>query len=246
MNSFQTIAILFVFGNLVGCQTVQPVTPILITNEEKNKYITKVEEVVSDSASALVAISGNLPQGDVRQLTEAQVTRLSGLAKPSVAKVEYYSGILKKGDSKAIQKDKEEAFKVDEQTNDLWAMVEERDAELDITRLALAQAEQERKLAFKEKVLWMFSCVGIGLVTLGIILFAVTPIKRGGIFISVGGALLMSSLWIYDSVWFNYIAGIAIALGALDLLFILFKFTFNFIKHKDSVNVANSQQKQQD
>ena len=245
MNSFQTIVILFVFGNLVGCQTVEPVTPIPITNEEKDKYITKVEEVVSDSASALVAIAGNLPEGDVRQLAEAQVTRLSGLAKPSVAKVEYYTGILKKGDSKAIQKDKEEASKVDEQTNDLWAMVEERDAELDTARLALAQAEQERKLAFKEKVLWMFSCAGIGLVTLGIILFAVTPIKRGGIFISVGGAILMSSLWIYDSVWFNYIAGIAVAIGLLDLLFILIKFTLNLVKHKDSVNVASGEQKQE-
>jgi len=241
MNSFQTIAILFIFGNLVGCQSV-PSQPIPISNEEKDKYITKVEEVVSDSASALVAIAGSLPEGDVRQLAEAQVTRLSGLSKPSVAKVEYYSGILKKGDSKAIQKDKEEASKVDQQTNELWAMVEERDAELDAAKLALAQAEKERQLAFKERILWMFSCVGVALVTLGIILFAITPIKRGGIFISVGGAVLMSSLWIYESVWFNYIAGTAVAIGALDLLFILVKLTLNFKKHKDSVDVASGEQ----
>jgi len=210
MNSFQTIAILFVFGNLVGCQTVQPPIPIPITNEEKDKYITKVEEVVSDSASALVAISGSLPQGDVRELTEAQVTRLSGLAKPSVAKVEYYTGILKQKDSKAIQKDKEEASKVDQQTNDLWAMVEERDAELDATKIALAQAEQERKLVFKEKVLWLLTCVGMAVSTAGLLVVAFTPWKTRGLILIAGGATAVASVWVLDSEWFKYIL-IAIA-----------------------------------
>jgi hypothetical protein len=218
MNSFQTIAILFVFGNLVGCQTVQPVTPIPITNEEKDKYITKVEEVVSDSASALVAISGNLPQGDVRQLTEAQVTRLSGLAKPSVSKVEYYTNILKQKDSKAIQKDKEEASKVDEQTNDLWAMVEERDAELDVARLALAQAEQERKLAFKEKVMWLLTCVGMAVSTAGLLVIAFTPWKTRGLILIAGGATAVASVWVLDSEWFKYILITIASLGVCDLI----------------------------
>ena len=221
MNSFQTIAILFVFGNLVGCQTVQPVTPVPITNEEKDKYITKVEEVVSDSASALVAISGNLPQGDVRQLTEAQVTRLSGLAKPSVSKVEYYTNILKQKDSKAIQKDKEEASKVDEQTNELWAMVEERDAELDVARLALAQAEQERKLAFKEKVLWLLTCVGMAVSTAGLLVIAFTPWKTRGLILIAGGAIAVASVWVFSSVWFEYILLSIVVLGCLDLCWIV-------------------------
>jgi hypothetical protein len=220
MNSFQTIAILFVFGNLVGCQTVQPVTPVPITNEEKDKYITKVEEVVSDSASALVAISGNLPQGDVRQLTEAQVTRLSGLAKPSVSKVEYYTNILKQKDSKAIQKDKEEASKVDEQTNDLWAMVEERDAELDVARLALAQAEQERKLAFKEKVLWLLTCVGMAVSTAGLLVIAFTPWKTRGLILIAGGATAVASVWVLDSEWFKYILITIASLGVCDLIWL--------------------------
>ena len=220
MNSFQTIAILFVFGNLVGCQTVQPTTPVPITNEEKDKYITKVEEVVSDSASALVAISGNLPQGDVRQLTEAQVTRLSGLAKPSVSKVEYYTNILKQKDSKAIQKDKDEASKVDEQTNDLWAMVEERDAELDVARLALAQAEQERKLAFKEKVLWLLTCVGMAVSTAGLLVIAFTPWKTRGLILIAGGATAVASVWVLDSEWFKYILITIASLGVCDLIWL--------------------------
>lgn len=223
MNSFQTIAILFVFGNLVGCQTVQPVTPVPITNEEKDKYITKVEEVVSDSASALVAISGNLPQGDVRQLTEAQVTRLSGLAKPSVSKVEYYTNILKQKDSKAIQKDKEEASKVDEQTNDLWAMVEERDAELDVARLALAQAEQERKLAFKEKVMWLLTCVGMAVSTAGLLVIAFTPWKTRGLILIAGGATAVASVWVLSSAWFQYILISIAVLGVLDLLWLVLR-----------------------
>jgi hypothetical protein len=218
MNSFQTIAILFIFGNLVGCQTVQPVTPVPITNEEKDKYITKVEEVVSDSASALVAISGNLPQGDVRQLTEAQVTRLSGLSKPSVSKVEYYTNILKQKDSKAIQKDKEEASKVDQQTNDLWAMVEERDAELDATKIALAQAEQERKLAFKEKVLWLLTCVGMAVSTAGLLVIAFTPWKTRGLILIAGGATAVASVWVLDSEWFKYILIAIASFGVCDLV----------------------------
>ena len=220
MNSFQTIVIFFIFGNLVGCQTVQPITPVPITNEEKDKYITKVEEVVSDSASALVAIVGNLPKGDVRELTEAQVTRLSGLAKPSVSKVEYYAGILKQGDSKAIQNDKDEASKVDEQTNDLWAMVEERDAELDVARLALAQAEQERKLAFKEKVLWLLTCVGMAVSTAGLLVIAFTPWKTRGLILIAGGATAVASVWVLDSEWFKYILITIASLGVCDLVWL--------------------------
>lgn len=216
MNSFQTIAILFVFGNLVGCQTVQPVTPVPITNEEKDKYITKVEEVVSDSASALVAIVGSLPQGDVRELTEAQVTRLSGLAKPSVSKVEYYAGVLKKGDSKAIQKDKDEASKVDAETTALYAMVEQKDFEI---QEAHARADGE----FKQKVLWQFSTAGLGLFVAGVLVVAFTPFKTKGITLMGGGALAMASLWIFDSQWFTWIAGGSIGMVCLSLLVVLIK-----------------------
>lgn len=233
MKCFQTIAILFIFGNLVGCQTVEQVTPIPITNEEKDKYITKVEEVVSDSASALVAIVGSLPQGDVRELTEAQVTRLSGLAKPSVSKVEYYAGVLKKGDSKAIQKDKDEASKVDQQTNELWAMVEERDAELDATKLALAQAEQERKLAFKEKVLWLLTCVGLAVSTAGLLVIAFTPWKTRGLILIAGGATAVASVWVLDSEWFKYILISVAVLGVCDLIWMTLRWQLGRMRSKE-------------
>ena len=226
MKSFQSIAILFVFGMLVGCQTPEPQTPpqvISYTNEEKDKYITKVEEIVSDSASALVAISGSLPQGDVRQLTEAQVTRLSGLSKPSVAKVEYYSGILKQGDSKAIQKDKEEASKVDAETTELYAMVEQKDLEL-------AEANSRADAEFKQKVLWQVSTAGLVIFAVGVGFLAFSPRKASGVILMLSGAGAIGSAWVFESPWFPWVAGFGVGFLVLDLLIIGGVKTYRYLR----------------
>ena len=226
MKSFQTIAILFVFGMLVGCQTANPPTPpqvISYTNEEKDKYITKVEEIVSDSASALVAISGSLPQGDVRQLTEAQITRLSGLSKPSVAKVEYYSGILKQGDSKAIQRDKDEASKVDAETTALYAMVEQKDLEL-------AEANSRADAEFKQKVLWQVSTAGIIIFAIGVGFLAFSPRKASGVILMLSGAGAIGSAWVFESPWFPWIAGAGVGFLVLDLLIIGVVKTYRYLR----------------
>lgn len=226
MKSFQSIAILFVFGMLVGCQTPEPKTPpqaISYTNEEKDKYITKVEEIVSDSASALVAISGSLPQGDVRQLTEAQVTRLSGLSKPSVAKVEYYSGILKQGDSKAIQRDKEEASKVDAETTELYAMVEQKDLEL-------AEANSRADAEFKQKVLWQVSTAGLVIFAIGVGFLAFSPRKASGVILMLSGAGAIGSAWVFESPWFPWVAGFGVGFLILDLLIIGGVKTYRYLR----------------
>ena len=226
MKSFQSIAILFVFGMLVGCQTPEPQTPpqaISYTNEEKDKYITKVEEIVSDSASALVAISGSLPQGDVRQLTEAQVTRLSGLSKPSVAKVEYYSGILKQGDSKAIQRDKEEASKVDAETTELYAMVEQKDLEL-------AEANSRADAEFKQKVLWQVSTAGLIIFAIGVGFLAFSPRKASGVILMLSGAGAIGSAWVFESPWFPWVAGFGVGFLVLDLLIIGGVKTYRYLR----------------
>jgi len=226
MKSFQTIAILFVFGMLVGCQTANPTTPpqvISYTNEEKDKYITKVEEIVSDSASALVAISGSLPKGDVRELTEAQVTRLSGLSKPSVAKVEYYSSILKQNDSKAIQKDKEEASKVDAETTELYAMVEQKDLEL-------AEANSRADAEFKQKVLWQVSTAGLVIFAVGVGFLAFSPRKASGVILMLSGAGAIGSAWVFESPWFPWIAGAGVGFLVLDLLVIGGVKTYRYLR----------------
>jgi hypothetical protein len=203
---------------LMGCTTTAPIVhaPIETKNQEKDKYIDKVESIVSDSASALTAVVPNLAQGNVRGLVEAQVTRLSGVSKPSVAKVEEYTRILKQNDSKAIQKDKDEAAKVDKETDTLWAVVQQKDIELE-------EANTRADAEFKQKVLWKFSMAGLGIFTAGIAVLAFTPFKAKGFTLMGGGALAMASLWIFDSQWFSWIAGVSIGLVALMGVILLLK-----------------------
>ena len=216
--SLQSLSIFLVFVTLTGCSSSPQTTPPLVEtpNKEKDTYIAKVESVVSDSASALTAVVPNLDKGNVRGLVEAQVTRLSGVSKPSVAKVEEYTRILKENDSKAIQKDKDNASKVDAETTALYAMVEQKDFEI---QEAHARADGE----FKQKVLWQFSTAGLGLFVAGVLVVAFSPFKIKGITLMGGGALAMASLWIFDSQWFTWIAGGSIGMVCLSLLVVLIK-----------------------
>ena len=204
---------------LLGCSTAPkplPLAPVETKNQEKDKYITRVEDIVSDSASALTAVVPSLDKGNVRGLVEAQVTRLSGVSKPSVAKVEEYTRIIKQNDSKAVENDKKEASKVDEETTALYAMVEQKDYEL-------AEAHSRADAEFKQKVLWQFSTAGIGLFVVGVLVTAFTPFKKSGAIVMGGGTLAMASLWIFDSQWFTYIAGGSVGLVAVSLLAVLIK-----------------------
>jgi hypothetical protein len=217
--SLQSLTIIFVFVTLVGCSTQpqpQAHLPIETPNKEKDTYITKVESIVSDSASALTAVVPNLAQGNVRGLVEAQVTRLSGVAKPSVAKVEEYTRILTQNDSKAIQKDKDDASKVDAETTALYAMVEQKDFEI---QEAHARADAE----FKQKVLWQYSTAGLGLFVIGVMAMAFTPFKKSASIVMAGGMLAMASAWVFESTWFIWIVGGAIGITTLSILYTMLK-----------------------
>jgi hypothetical protein len=224
--SLQRLAIAFMFVTLAGCTSVSnPVAPIPVEtkNQEKDKYIDKVEAIVSDSASALTAVTPSLPQGNVRGLVEAQVTRLSGVSKPSVAKVEEYTRILKQNDSKAVQKDKDEASKVEKETDDLWAIVQMRDIELEE---ANARADAE----FKQKVLWRVSSIGIAMFAIGVAVTAFTPRKASGVIVSLAGGLAIGSAWIFDSPWFSWIIGAGVGIAVLDILIIGIIKTYRYLR----------------
>ena len=233
--SLQSLSILLVFVTLTGCSSSPPTLPPIVEtpNKEKDNYIAKVESVVSDSASALTAVVPNLAQGNVRGLVEAQVTRLGGVSKPSVAKVEEYTRILKENDSKAVQKDKDEASKVDAETAYLYAMVEQKDFEI---QEAHARADKE----FKQKVLWQFSTAGLGLFVAGVLCTAFTPFKRSGAIVMGGGALAMASLWIFDSQWFAWIVGASLAFVATGLLLVFVKTLKNRNKDNSINNKADA------
>ncbi len=204
---------------LCGCSTAPkplPPAPVEPQNKEKDNYIAKVESVVSDSASALSAVAPVLDKGTVREVVEAQVTRLSGIAKPSVAKTQEFQKIIANNDKKAVEKDKKEASKVEAETEALWIMVEEKDYEL---MEAHARADAE----FKQKILWQFSTAGLGLFVAGLLVVAFTPFKKNGAIVMGGGALAMASLWIFDSQWFTWIAGGSVGIVCLSLLAVLIK-----------------------
>ena len=217
---------------LCGCSTAptpQVPIPVETQNKEKDTYITKVESVVSDSASALTAVVPNLDKGNVRGLVEAQVTRLSGVSKPSVAKVEEYTRILKENDSKAIQKDKDNASKVDAETTALYAMVEQKDWEI---QEAHARADGE----FKQKVLWQFSTAGLGLFTAGLLALAFTPFKKSAGIIMAGGMLAMASAWIFDSAWFTWVMGVSVGVSVIGIAVAIYKDKSNKSADPDSKN----------
>lgn len=225
MRSFQTIAILFLFGNFVGCTPVEQTNtiPLQFENKEKDKYIEKVEQIVSESASALTAISGSLAEGNVRRLVQGQVIRLSGVSKPSVAKVEEYSRMLNQNDSKAIQRDIEEAQKTDAETDALYALVDARDKEIAEANSRAEVAEKKLDIEFKQKILWLLTCVGMGVSTGGLLVIAFTPWKTRGLILIAGGATAVASVWVLSSAWFQYILISIAVLGVLDLLWLVLR-----------------------
>ena len=203
---------------LAGCSTVLQPKEVIIKNNEKDTYITKVEEIVSEAGSALTAVAPTIPAGVSRELVEGQIVRLSGVSKPSVERVESFRTMVKSNDLKAVKKDKEEASKVDAETNHLWAIVEQRDGELAIAQAIADQSEKEKQREIKNKILWMCSCVGGAIFTAGVLVLAFTPRKAAGVVLMLCGSVAVGSAWIFDSPWFPWIAGAGVGFALLDLL----------------------------
>lgn len=204
-----------------GCSTVPkptptPPAPVETKNQEKDKYIDKIEAVVSESASALTAVVPVLNKGTVREVVEAQVTRLSGVSKPSVAKTEEFRRIIAQNDAKAVQKDKEAAAKVDKETDDLWAIVQMRDIELE-------EANTRADAEFKQKVLWQYSTVGLAVFVTGLLAMAFTPFKKSAGIVMLGGMTAMASAWIFESTWFTWIVAVAIGVSVLGVAVAIYK-----------------------
>jgi hypothetical protein len=199
---------------LVGCSTTKPTppAPVIINNKDKDTYIEKVETVISDTASALTAVAPSVPAGVSRELVENQVTRLSGISKPTVERTDNYRKILQSNDQEAVKKDKEEALKVDSETQKLWAIVEEQETAIAIANEIAENAEKQHQLELKEKILWKFSTAGLAMFVLGLAVVAFTPFKKNGGIFMAGGSLAMASMWIFDSKWFTWIVGVSIGL----------------------------------
>ena len=232
--SLQRLTMLFMFVTLVGCTTAPTPTPTIIINKDKDVYIDKVEGIVSEAGAALVAVAPTLPLGISKELVEGQIVRLSGISQPSVEKVESYKKVLSSNDHKAVKEDKEKASKVDAETNALWAVVEQQESAIAIANEIANNAEKEKQREMKDKVLWMFSCIGGAIFVAGVAVLAFTPRKASGVILMLAGGLAIGSAWIFDSPWFPWIAGAGVGFALLDVLVIGITKTYNYLRPSKS------------
>ena len=173
---------------LTGCSTA-PKPPVVVSNNnEKDAYITKVETIVSDSASALVAVSPTIPAGIPREIVEGQVERLSGISKPTDAKVKEFTRIIKEKDSKAVAEDKKNASKVDSETTKLWAEVEKKDKQLTEAIAVREEAQRHLKEERKTTLVLQASLACLGLLVFGVLVIAFSPV----VFLKKAGAILIA------------------------------------------------------
>jgi len=180
---------------LTGCSTA-PKPPVIVSNnEQKDAYITKVEAVVSESASALTAVSPSLPAGIPREIIEGQITRLSGVSKATVDKVKEYERMVREKDQKAVDKDKQKAAKVEEETDKLWAVVEEQNLQIEIEKQLREQAEQTAIEERKTKVAYQASSASLGLLVFGILVTAFSPWKKAGATVIGLSIISFGALW---------------------------------------------------
>jgi hypothetical protein len=184
---------------LCGCSTA-PKPPVVVTNNnEKDSYIKKVEEVVSESASALTAVSPSVPVGIPREIVQGQVQRLSGISKPTDAKVKEFERIIKEKDTKAVAEDQKKASKVDSETTKLWEEVEKKDKQLTEAIAVRVEAERHLKEERKTKLVLQASLACLGLLVFGVLVIAFAPMvflkKAGGVVIACAVILEGLLLW---------------------------------------------------
>jgi hypothetical protein len=181
---------------LLGCSTPPKQAPVIISNnEQKDAYITKVEAVISESASALTAVAPSLPAGIPREIVEGQITRLNGVSKASVEKVKEFERMIKEKDQKAVEKDKQKAAKVDAETDKLWAVVEEQNLQIEIEQQLREQAEQVAIEERKTKVAFQASSASLGLLVFGILVTAFSPWKKAGATVIALSIISFGALW---------------------------------------------------
>lgn len=183
---------------LCGCSvfTKSPEPPVIVSNnDEKDKYIKRVESVVSESASALTAVAPTLPSGVSRQLVEGQIVRLEAISKSSVQKVKEYETMLKKNDTKAVENDSKKAAKEEQELTRLLALVAEQDEKIAIEEQLREQAEQVAIEERKTKIAFQASSASLALLAFGVLVTAFSPWKKSGATVIVLSVLSFAGLW---------------------------------------------------
>lgn len=231
MNAYSAGLLWVMLVCSLGCTTQRgEPTPIPVVNKEKDEYIEKVRGVVSESASALVAVSPVVQEGAARKLVENQVERLSGVSRPVQSKVDEYRRIIKTNDTKAADKDGEAAKKAEAEVTAQRRRADEAESALVIQELIAEQAEAEKVEAFKRETLWKYSMAGLGLFVAGVLAMAFTPFKKNAVVLIIGGLGGMSVTWLFESEWFPWVAGISVGLVAVSGVWIALTWAWNKVR----------------
>ena len=204
MNKINLLVLTILVLTQSGCAFLEKDKPpvVVSNNEQKDKYITKVEEVVSESASALTAVVPTLPAGVPKEIVRGQVERLSGVSKPTEALIKEYERIIREKDLKAAEDDKKRAVKVDEETNKLWAQVEEKDKLLTEAIAIREEAEHNLREERKTKLILQASLACLGLLLSGVCVVAFSPI----IFLKRAGAVMVASAILLEALLLWYVS----------------------------------------
>lgn len=205
---------------LIGC-TTKPLPPVVkvVDNPEKDKYIARIEHEASEASAALkVAKEGVTPPHS--KLVDLTIVRLDGVKPPTQKQVDAFRATL--GSTKELKKAEDKASKVEEDTNELWTMV-------DMVQLENQSLKEENEAIRKEQAfselratcftLGSWFAIGGVLLLIGSSVLGLS--KRGGL-----TALLSSSLCflipfviqeIVLGIWMKVAIGVALAVGALAL-----------------------------
>lgn len=214
--------------------------PVIVNNNgEKDKYIDKIEGIVSDASAGVLAVQEKLPKDDIKsKVLESQFIRLSGIKPPSVAKLEEQRAIVANNDTKAATKDKAEAVKVDKETTELYTKVATLDKKLSEAKASEEKAIALAKQATKNESIWYVTALGCGLIAVGVLVTAFTPKKVAGAIMVAGGMLCASSAWIFESEIYSWVL---LGTGALIIVNVGAAVTFaiwRFIRDKFFVRNA--------
>ena len=128
---------------LTACQSVPPPLPDVkvVDNPKKDAYIEKLESEAGEGAAALAVAKDRLA-GAGLPLVGLTYDRLSGIRQPTKATMDKYAKTL--GDNKALRVEEDKAKKVDEETTNLYGMVEQMDAENRELKAQLEAAAKEK------------------------------------------------------------------------------------------------------
>jgi hypothetical protein len=92
------------------------------------------------------------------------------------------------------------------------------------------QLEAISSNSIKETSLNLYSYVGMALFVAGVGTLAWTSKIKSGAYMLAGGVALMSSVWLFDSPWFDWIVGISAGILAIDVLYIVITKTLQRFK----------------